>query len=76
MQRAEFITLIEEILEVDPGTVGVDDSLVDLDWDSLCNLSLMSEIDVRTGGTLAADDLAAAKTVGDLERLVATASAA
>lgn len=70
MNKADFITLVEEVLEVDEGTVELDSSLEELDWDSLCNITFIAEIDSKLGKSISADDLVSAKTVSDLYALV------
>ncbi len=70
MDQAQFVSLVEEILEVPAGTVGMDDNLVEIDWDSLANISLIAEIDNRTGKTISPEGLAASTTVGDLYALL------
>lgn len=73
MNEIELITLVEEILEVEAGTVKVEASLDDLEWDSLANISFIAEIDSRLGKTVDADALNACKTVKELGALVAGA---
>lgn len=70
MDQAQFVSLVEEILEVPAGTVDMDDNLVEIDWDSLANISLIAEIDNRTGRTISPEGLAASTTVGDLYALL------
>lgn len=73
MEPNEFIRLVEEILEVDSGTVTVGDSLDAIDWDSLADLGFIAEIDSRFSVALNAQKLAASTTVDDLYRLVTEA---
>jgi acyl carrier protein len=70
MDQQQFVSLVEEILEVEPGSLGLDDSLEELDWDSLANISLIAEIDSRIGKSLDAERLAACGTVQDLYALL------
>jgi len=70
VDEGDFISIVAEILEVDPSTVALDSDLDELDWDSLSNISFIAEIDDRTGRSLSADALSEAKTVGDLYALV------
>jgi len=62
--------MVEDILEVDAGTVKFSDSLEAVDWDSLCNITFVAEVDTRTGATIDADQLAKAETVADLYKLL------
>jgi acyl carrier protein len=70
MDQQQFVSLVEEILEVDPGSLGLNDVLEELDWDSLANISLIAEIDSRVGKSLNAERLAACETVRDLYALL------
>jgi acyl carrier protein len=70
MEQSEFVALVAEILEVDPATVSLTDSLDDIDWDSLANISFIAEIDTRFNAQIDADELAKASTVADLKTLV------
>jgi acyl carrier protein len=70
MDQETFLSLVEEILEVGEGTLGLNDSLKTIEWDSLANISLIAEIDSRIGESLNAERLAACKTVRDLYALL------
>jgi acyl carrier protein len=74
MEERDVISLVEEILEVDPGTVSMTDALDDIDWDSLSNISFIAEIDSRLGVSINADQLSKAATVADLYALVQDAA--
>lgn len=70
MEKAEFISLVEEILEVSEGTISFSDALDAVDWDSLANISFIAEIDTRFGVSLDSERLADAKLVADLHSLL------
>ncbi|MCV9996605.1 hypothetical protein OIU93_20345 [Paeniglutamicibacter sp. ZC-3] len=70
MDQIEFIKLAEEILEVEPGTLGMGDNLDEIDWDSLANISFIAEIDARMNKSINADKLAKSETMTDLFMLV------
>lgn len=70
MNQSEFITLAEEILEVEPGTITMTDVLEEIDWDSLANIGLIAEIDSKLGVALDSERLGMAVTVADLHTLV------
>lgn len=70
LDETEFVALVEDILEVAPGTVDPTDRLEDIDWDSLANLGLMAELDGRFGVNLGADEIAACETISDLYEAV------
>lgn len=74
MEESDFIALVEEILEVESGTISLTDSLDDIDWDSLSNISFIAEVDARLGASVNADELAGASTVSDIYALVQNAS--
>ena len=64
---------MEEILDVDQGSVSMADSLESLKWDSLANLSFIAEIDTRLDVTIDADALARSTRPADLLALVTSA---
>lgn len=70
MTEQSFITLIEEVLEVDPGIVSLRSTLEELDWDSLSNLSLIAVLDSEHNITIGAQALQEAVTVNDLFTLI------
>lgn len=71
MEQQAFIELVEEILEVKPGTVSLENSLDELDWDSLANITFIAEIDTKLNLSLDADRLANSESVADLYELIA-----
>lgn len=82
MNRSEAIDALRdaavEVLSVDPGQVTEDASFADdLDADSLDLVELVMAIEDKVGLTIAEDDLADVRTVGDaLDLIVQAASAA
>jgi acyl carrier protein len=72
MTESDFLLAVDELLEVDPGTVTFETSLSSLEaWDSLAVLSFIAMADERLGIEVAPAQLADAKTVADLKDLVA-----
>lgn len=67
----ELIALVEEILELEVGTVKLDDLLEDIEWDSLANITFIAEIDTKLNQSIEGDALNECKTVKDLGALVA-----
>ena len=67
----ELIALVEEILELEAGTVKLDDLLEDIEWDSLANITFIAEIDTKLNQSIEGDALNECKTVKDLGALVA-----
>lgn len=74
MEESDFISLVEEILEVAPGSVSMTDTLDDIEWDSLSNISFIAEIDARLGASINADQLSKAATVTDIYAIVQNAA--
>jgi acyl carrier protein len=74
MEESDFISLVEEILEVAPGSVSMTDTLDDIEWDSLSNISFIAEVDARLGASINADQLSKAATVTDIYALVQDAA--
>lgn len=73
MTRAEMIAEIEEMLELDAGTLSGDTALEPLDeWDSLAVISYIALVDEKFDETLDGAALADAATVEDLLALVAS----
>jgi acyl carrier protein len=71
MTRTEFLELIDEMIEAEPGTVRTDQSLDDLEgWDSLAMVGLLAAVHERLGITLSAERLSEASSVRDLEAMV------
>jgi len=70
MEESAVLALVEEILESESGSVSLSDSLEDLEWDSLSNISFIAEIDARLGVTIDAAELSKAASVADIIGLV------
>ncbi len=71
MARDEFLLLLDEILELEPGTLKGPETLADLEgWDSLAIVSLMGLAKSRLGKTLPPKGIAACSSVNDLCALV------
>lgn len=63
----EFFEQMEDILEVDPGTIKLSDKFRDYDnWDSMANLSVISMLDDSFGVYIEAQDFKELTTIGDL----------
>lgn len=66
MSEKEKIELLEEIMDLDPGTLHIDDVLKDYDeWDSLTALTFISEIDSRFGKKVSGEEIKRYVTVAD-----------
>ena len=67
MDSKQLIELIEEIMDVDEGTLEPDTELADMDeWDSLTKLSLIATAKQRFKKTLTADIIKGFETVADI----------
>ncbi len=77
MSPQEFNLLLDDMLELDPGTITGTEQLADLEnWDSLAVISFIALADEHFGTLVEGRKLTAAKTVGDLYTLVYQAKAA
>lgn len=66
MSEKEKIELLEEIMDLDSGTLKVGDNLADYEeWDSLTALTYISEMDSRFGKKVTGDQIKAFVTVAD-----------
>lgn len=66
MSKHERIELLEEIMDLDAGTLKVEDSLAEYqEWDSLAVLTFISEMDSRFGKKVTGDQIKAFVTVAD-----------
>jgi acyl carrier protein len=67
MQPAEFYALLDEMLELDAGTLTGTERLDDLEnWDSLAVISFIALVDEHFNILIESDKLSAAETAGDL----------
>ncbi len=66
MSDKERIELLEEIMDLDSGTLKAEDKLADYEeWDSLSILSFISEMDSKFGKKVSGDQVKALVTVAD-----------
>lgn len=70
MKEPDFLVLMEELLEMEPKTLSGSDVLSSLAvWDSFAIISFMAFADEQFGARLGASQIAACRTVTDLEHL-------
>ena len=63
----ELFEQLEDILELDPGTIKASDTFRDFEnWDSMANLSVIAMLDDSFGVHIASQDFKALITVEDL----------
>lgn len=71
MKRAEFLHLLDEIIEAPPGTLQGEETLSTIEgWDSLAVVGFIAVVDQHFRVTLSASKLSACKTVPDLIALL------
>lgn len=71
MTKAEFLNMIDDILELSPGTLKGDESLKSLEnWDSLAVVSFIASVHALLGVTLEPKKLKACTSVPELMALV------
>lgn len=70
MNESEFWLILDEILEVEPGTVRGNESLEELAWDSLMVLGFIALMDERYEAAISPKELSKCKTVADLKAMV------
>lgn len=67
MRREDFLREMDELLELDPGTLKGGEALADLDaWDSLAVISFIALTDEKLDTVIDGESLAKAATVQDL----------
>ena len=71
MKRNEFLLLLDELLELEPGTVKGSETLDSFEsWNSLAVISFMALVDEHFGISLQPRQIAACTTVADLTGLL------
>lgn len=66
MKEKEKLALLEEIMELEEGTLSLDFVLSEYEeWDSLAAISFMAIIDERLKKTVTGDEIKAFRTVAD-----------
>jgi acyl carrier protein len=66
MTNEEKISLLEEMFDVDEGTIQLNMALDTLPWDSMAMLSLIALVNERFGKKLIGPQLRSMKTVADI----------
>lgn len=71
MSINEKIALIENCMDLEEGSLNLEDDLTQYDeWDSLTVLSIISAVDEKYHKTLTGEDLKKVKTVSDIMKLI------
>lgn len=77
MNTTDFLLALDEMLELDPGTLAGTEALEDLEnWDSLAVISFIALVDEKLGLVVEGEKLVKAKTVADLLTLAGVAVSA
>lgn len=67
MSQQEKLNLLEEMMEIDEGTLTPDTVLSTIEeWDSLSVLSFMSIMDEKFGKNISGNEIKSKKTIADL----------
>ena len=73
MKKAQFLGLMDELLDLDPGTLKGDEPLEGLEsWNSLAVIGFMALVNENFGVITSPRDIAACVTVNDLLKLADT----
>ena len=71
MNRQEFLSAVEELIEMDPGSLKGDEVLDSLEgWDSLAVITFIALVDESLGMILEGDKLADTTTMAELMAMV------
>lgn len=71
MSEKELLEIIEECMDLEEGTLSMDDELASYDeWDSLSVLALLAAIDAKCKKKVSAAEIKAVVTVADVVELM------
>ena len=71
MSIVEKIALIEDCMDLEEGTLKLEDDLTSYEeWDSLTALSIIAAVDEKYHITLKGEDMKKVKTVSDVVKLI------
>jgi len=71
LKQTEFLLLLDELLELEPGTLKGSETLESLeDWNSLAVISFMALVDEHFGVSLQPRQIAGCSTIADLVGLL------
>ncbi len=77
MTRRDFLLLLDDLLELDPGTLQGSEELDSLDgWDSLAVVSFLAMVDQHLGAAVPPKAIQESETIEDLVSLVSRSLAA
>lgn len=70
LEKEQFLTLMDELLELDRGTLKGDEELEGVGWDSLAVIGFMALADEHFGTAVSGASVARCKTADDLAVLL------
>lgn len=71
MDTSDKIALIEDCMDIEPGTLKMEDRITDFEeWDSLTALSIIASVAEQTKKNLTGEALKKVVTVSDLVKLI------
>ena len=70
MEKEQFLALIDELLELDSGTLKGDEELDSVDWNSIAVIGFMALVDEHFELSVSPASVARCKTVDDLAGLL------
>jgi acyl carrier protein len=74
MTQTDFLSWIEHLLSLSPGSVNIEATLESINWDSLVNMTFIAAFDEKFQVELDVDKLFEAKKLVDVYKLVTEAS--
>jgi acyl carrier protein len=70
MDENQFLRLLDELLELEPGSVRCDSHMKDIGWDSLAVVGFIALVDENFGVILPLRAITSSETVRDLMQLL------
>ena len=70
MENSDIYAILDELLELDEGTIKGDETLEDLEWESISIVSFIALVDEEFEIVLSAEKMVECQTVEDLVLLV------
>lgn len=71
MTEKEFLELLEEVIEAEPGTLSMDKWVVDIGgWNSIAIMSFIAMVDEKYEVILSPEEIGNAETIADLYKLL------
>jgi acyl carrier protein len=70
MEEKQFLQLLDELLELEPGAVARDSRMENIDWNSLAAIGFIALADEHFGIGVSPNALAKCETVQDLIQLL------